>query len=465
MRRCLLLALLWNGCTPEPETPPNVLLVSIDTLRADALGCYGSPRETSPSIDALAARSTLYRKASSPTSWTLPAHVSMLTGRHHVEVGVTRSDEVIPEDATLLAECLQRAGYRTAAFVDSPPKGYVGGKRGFSRGFDEYRHAERRRGQLRKYDMAVTADAAIEWLEEREAEQPFFLFLHTKSVHTVGRQAKLPDDRQFPYLLPDPFLFRFAREGVTTGWSDDQLGTGVSYFLALNEEYRAGNRNPANFPADEREYLRLLYDAGVAYVDTHLGRVFDKLTELGHASDTVIIVTSDHGEAFLEHNQFFHVELFDEIVRVPLIVHHPSRDGGRVVQQEVALQDIMPTILDWTGTPIPDAVRGRVLPADDGEAPPVFFQTLSDFGYKSVGLRDGRWKLVAHNFADPDALEYLLFDTEADPGETTPIANPAQLAAMRRQLEQWLGEKWRNETVRMGLDQETLDHLRALGYR
>jgi arylsulfatase len=457
---------LWER--PEPSHSPNLILISLDTLRANRLGCYGNPREASPAIDQLAARSVLYRRAFSPSAWTLPGHVGMLTGRHPVELGVETVESLIPPGTPMLAEVLGASGYATAAFVDSSPTGFVGARRGFARGFDQYQHSPHRPGAGR-FDAAASVDGAIDWLQRREREQPFFLFLHTKAVHTVPKGTPALRGQFFPYLKPEPFQFRFVPETqIHDRFDHPELGQGVEYLINLNEQLRDGSRSLAEVPRDGIPALLALYDAGIYYTDQQVGRLLDALEEEALSTNTVIVLTADHGEAFLEHHQFLHVELYDEVLQVPLIVHVPGGPANLQITNPATLMDIVPTVLQILDLPVPESIGNQGLPpwspADSGPRS-LAFHTQSRLGYRSIAMLQEPWKLVAHNFADPEQLRYHLYNIEFDPAELLPLQG--EIGPMRdltRKLDRWLQNARPKQVSREELDEETLRELRSLGY-
>jgi arylsulfatase A-like enzyme len=461
----------------RPADPrPNLLLVSIDTLRADHLGYEGYPRDTSPNLDALAARSRRYREAFAPAPWTLPSHAALLTGRHPRELGIDDRNAALPADAPRLAEALAGAGYRTAAFVDSMPGGFVGAARGFGRGFEDYVHlpAEARAGF--HYDAAVTVARAREWLAGARREQPFFLFLHTKSVHALPPGSAHTDPRAFPYDKPEPWRSRYLTpEQAKLAWVDPELGSGVAWLNGWNEALAAGRRRPEDLPAERRAALEALYDAGIHYVDHQLGLLFAELAAQGLAERTVVVVTADHGEAFLEHGLLLHKELYRDVLRVPLLVHLPWETPGADVRRRVTLMDVAPTLLAAAGVDVRDGLSGRVLPArdaDEGAPPPAeeplftYYRSWPDGYYEAWGLRQGRYGLVHHRLGRRASFRTELFDLESDPRETRPLgeAHAGQREMLLAQLRAWMERRPAGHPSSVALDPETERHLEALGY-
>jgi arylsulfatase A-like enzyme len=464
----LALTLSVLGCRGAPDGP-NFILLSIDTLRADHLGCYGYDRNTSPNIDRLAGRSVRFDQARASTPWTLPSHVEMLTGRHPADVGIVDYESSIPADVTLLAEPLSAAGYRTAAFVDGVSDGFVGGARGFARGFASYAHAPHGSGTPYRYDMARTVDAATRWLEEHDPDVPFFLFLHTKSVHDTPKPVGVSQDRDAPYDKPEPYRSRFLPgKRLQYAWRDGGK-RGARYLRAVNERIAEDRFDEADFPPERIEELIALYDGGIYYTDEHFGRLLDALGSLELERNTVVIVTSDHGEAFRDHQFFLHNEVYDALIRIPLIVHDPARPPGSVARP-VLLADIAPTILSRAGLAIPDEITGRPLPFNDAgprEERPVFsyFHFKDDYFYSAFSLREGPWKLVYHKRSADPGFRADLYDTRADPDERSPIRGEgARAGAMLTRLLPRVEAVARSRSETISLRPDTVEHLRALGY-
>ncbi len=461
LRAARLAALLTPlvGCG-RAEPRRNVILVSIDTLRADHLGCYGYERETSPHLDRLAAGSLVCANAIAPAPWTLPSHAGLLTGRHPFEMGVTDQKSKLPEDARTLAERLSEAGYQTAAWVDSAAGGFVGAQRGFDRGFDAYRHAPHAKGPYR-YDMRATVDAALGWLGTRDPERPFFLFLHTKSVHTAPADRRLFAESDAPYHKPPEVRRRFLPGGEERfRWSDASGAVGVGWLKEMNRRLDAGELDPAAFPRDRLEELIGLYDAGIWYTDRELGRLVAELERLGLAQDTLLVVTADHGEAFLDNRSFLHREVYGAVLRVPLVVHDPGGPTG-VLDEPVSLVDVAPTILERLGLP-PGDLDGRPLPASDAAAAPrALFSSTAGGLSKASALQEDGWKLVLLRAGESWTSE--LYHADEDPLDQRPASDPAREARMLADLRAWLDEA-RAQAPGLELDAEAMDELEKLGY-
>jgi len=457
---------------PVEHDRPNVLLVSIDTLRADHLGYDGYPRDTSPNLDRLAARARRYREAWTPTPWTLPSHAALLTGSHPRALGIEDREAALPEGAPALASALQRAGYRTAAFVDSMPRGFVGAERGFARGFETFVHLPAERPGAFRYDAAVTVERAATWLAHVRRDRPFFLFLHTKSVHALpAGDAGDRDPRAFPYDKPEPWRSRWlSEEGAELTWDDPALGRGVGWLRGWNEAVASGQRRPEDMPQVRREALEALYDAGIRYVDHQLGRLLAALELHGLGENTLVVITADHGEAFGEHDLLLHKQLHRGVLRVPLLVVVPGEAAGRDVHERVTLMDVAPTILAATGTPIPPGVSGRPLPAHDAATPaePLFtyYRSWPDGYYEAWGVRDARTSVIHHRLGRGAPFRTEVFDLASDPAESEPHPagdDPGERERVARLLG-WKASGGPGGAPRIELDAETRRHLEALGY-
>ncbi len=421
----LVLFALLAGCEPTP-TQPNVVLISIDTLRADHLGSYGYERNTSPRMDRLAAEGALFESVVSSTSWTLPAHASLLTALPDEVHRCDRDSAVLAPARYTLAEALQAAGYRTAGFWSGP---YLHPHYGLSQGFDHYESCagfevyqeedleefgptgwvRQRAFQLSHSDISSPrlVTAMSDWLLEN-GDAPFFVFVHMWDAH-------------YDYIPPPPYDTMFT-DPEYDGLVD---GTGLS-------------SGKFSLPPDDAAQLVALYDGEIAWTDQHVGKMLDVLDELGLAGDTVVIVTSDHGEEFFEHDGFGHNKtLYEEAVRIPLIVRYPGVvPAGKRVPELASIIDIAPTVMDLVGLdPLPDVMGRSLVPSLDGGPPseaPVALLELVAGGKRpaQVAVRTPDWKWISKR---EDGATIGLFDLEADPDEQNDLsASDPELLALAR---------------------------------
>jgi len=437
------------GCRGTRETPrPNVVVVSIDTLRADHLGAYGYERPTSPSIDALAASGVLFENALTPSSWTLPAHASLLSGVSPYRHGAVAATARIRDDVPLLAELLGAQGYHTVAFVNAP---FVGRDYGFARGFArfEQRFEQRRRDVAERHRQVLDAVPAL--------EPPFFLFVHYMDVHT-------------PYRPPKEFN-RFARDRRSSAVLKDIGETSV---LELQRASREGRLHVSHA---DRDRLIDLYDGEILAMDAKIGELVAVLR--ARFPDTIVVLTSDHGEEFFEHGGFGHGEtLYEEVLRVPLIVAGPGVASGARIVEQVSLLDVVPTVLERLAIPPASALDGRsLLPflragstaavgATSGDAgatrdaqPVLGLHTASHDGTLSLrGVRSPSRKLVH----DDHRGTVELYDLASDPDERRNLAPAARDERLESALAA-LGSAAPSSAA-PSPDPATVEALKALGY-
>ncbi len=446
---------------PLPAGPrPNVLLISIDSLRADRLRCYGHSRDTSPHIDALAAAGVRFERTMAVAPWTLPSHVSLLTGLHPREHDVNKSTSTLSPELPLLPTAFKQAGYRTGGIVSGP---FMGRVFGFARGFDYYDDEIARMDEKRSHLEFATsqrlADKAIEWLRryatasrpDRTETRPFFLFLHLWDVH-YDYKPPPPYDRMFD---PD---YRGRANGVFRPWRSIFEGA------------------PPGADRDV-EHVRALYDGEVRYTDEHLGRVLDALNEMGVADSTIVCVTADHGDEFYEHGQGGHQRtLFDEVLRVPWIIRGPGVGGPRVATTPVSNIDIMPTLMELAGIPPPsEQLSGRSWAATvrgetaEATARPCFGEThyhwtapATHTEGRLVSVELDGWKLIRR--LDEPRFERL-YDLRVDPGEQRDVAaaNHDRAASLRKLLDEHDAKGPRYRAGDMS-DPKTRSRLEELGY-
>jgi len=415
--------------------PPNILLISLDALRADALSCYGNERPASPFLDGLAASGTRFANAQVSTHGTPTSHATMLSGlyqeTHRVSYAVGTAEmppERIPERVTLVSQILREHGYRTLGVTDGA---HVAGALGFARGFDVYDDSG---GGVK----AVTERMLK--LVSPSGGGPLFLFLHTYQVHS-------------PYTPPAPYRGMF--------------GTFDSTFEPTSENLvlHANSALTSLKPADIR-LSRARYDEGLRYTDEVLRGFFEKLREAGVLENALVIVTSDHGEEFGEHGGMIHRDtLYEELLHVPLIAVGSGGVRLRRGAVETALVgevSIAPSILSIAGVPPPPWMEGPViLPKVKGPKDgPVFAQ----YGGRRYSVRSGAMKLI--ETLRPPRVE--LYDLAADPKETHDLfAERGPLAArLHRDLTAWKAQRHpvTGEPVPAALDKEQMERLRSLGY-
>ena len=421
VRAVLGVSILWccvsacRGCVRTEESP-NVILIVVDALRADHLTHAAYSRNTSPFLDRLAARGVVFETTISQSSWTKTSLPSLLSSLYPEAHGVRRVEDVLPDSVQLLPELLKNQGYRTFGIHGNP---WMDERFGFNQGFDEFIFKHWYKDSL---DARVLNKQALRWLDEG-SNRPFFLFLHYMDVHS-------------PWKPPEEFDV-FGPEGV------DQ------------------------------------YDASILFVDSQIGALYEDLNKRGLADNTWVVITADHGEEFLEHGneRWGHgVTLYQEVLRVPLIFHHPTEAAsGKRVEQQVRLIDVAPTILDLLRIPIPDDMDGISLAHDVVEAAAVERQDLMAFS--QVGLNDaapGKNLLAVTTPEHKYILDLVsgdeeLYDLKLDPGETRNLSTSNQAIARRFREEVLQSRRIqmaKRSTIVEGveIDDELREQLRSLGY-
>jgi arylsulfatase A-like enzyme len=415
-RLFLLLALLTTAsCRQAEDTRPNLVLILVDTLRRDHLHAYGYPRETSPSLDALAQRSVVFEQAISAAPWTLPSAMSLLTGRlpssHHVENDGMKLAPGIP----ILAEVLKEGGYATAAvvshiYVDSP----FGFRRGFDQ-FDDFGLAEDYRFEAGMEPRASqVTDHALAEVQRLGKRRPFFLLVHYFDPH-------------WDYDPPAPYNTRFT--GAYTGKMTGAYKTFSEYALP----------GAIITPAD-LQHLEDLYDGEIAYTDSQIGRLLKRLEDLGVAQRSVVVVVSDHGEEFKEHGTLGHGrDLYDEVIRIPLLMadlRQPSQE--RRVGEEVRSIDLFPTLCALAGVLPPRGVQGAslipFLSGAGGEGRPAISETIRFDAYRK-SYREEKAKLIVG--LENNSREF--YDLQSDPGERIDLWQQRAVEALA--MEQALFER------------------------
>jgi len=448
----LILLLAIFGCREVPEPPLvtgnglNVVLITLDTTRADHLGCYGYAKDTSPNLDALARQGVLFERAISSAAVTPVSHASILTGLHPYSHGLRvlhgLEENTLSTSNPTLAEILGASGYQTGAFVSAFPSG---SRFGLDRGFQTFDEDYARPGSsppvrssgivetgLNQRRADETTDRALRWLEG--VEGPFLLWAHYFDPH---------DARLLP---PRSYLQQFRRpEGSVQDW------------------------------------LRELYDLEIGFMDREIGRLLSVLRSAGRRESTIVVVVSDHGEGLGDHGWWTHGVLYEEQIHVPLIIAGPGAVAGSRNDALVRTIDIVPTILDWLEfhPSVVESVEGRsLLGAVRGQqAIPrlvAYADSLNVLTYRPwkgwadekdemlFAVSDGEWKYIHHRNREQESELYNLVE---DPGETTNlIAERSDIARLMRKNLEERAELSTSAPDTDGMSREDIERLQSLGY-
>lgn len=426
----LLLSLL--ACSGDDGTPPtlpagsaeqpDIVLISVDTLRADHLSSYGYARETSPFFDRLAAAGTRYEFARSASPWTLPAHTTMLTGQLPVTHKVVDDELSLDPSTPWLPELMQQAGYTTGGFVGTM---YVSKRFGFDRGFDRFEDfglTTEKKNLSGEVTVEDVVDGALEWWKGRPAGEPVFLFLHCYDVH-------------YEYDPPGEYATLFDRAPN----SSDPKYKNYFYFKKKKNQL-----SPEQF-----EHQLSQYDEAIRYVDDQFARIEAAAKEAGRS--VRFVITSDHGEEFGERGSWGHAHtLYSEQLHVPLIVSGGGLPAGKVESVPVGTHDIAPMIAHWVGKA--DQLSADGVPLVPGESPAA--DQKRTFPAETTRFKTNRLGVYGDGLRlewDLKSGRVQMYDPHADPKETKDLAGDRKddLARMLTLVEETQGAPW--EAVEGGM--------------
>ena len=426
------------------QEEPNIVLIIVDCLRADHLGCYGYQRNTSPNIDKLAQEGVLFDNAFSQAGYTLASFPSMLTSKTPLSHGVWRGGErVLDDNEVTLAEVLKKNGYVTAAFTSG---GLTSRRFGFSQGFDIYE-------ENKMADIKTINQSVFQWLENKK-KKPFFLLIHYYTTHD-------------PFSPPGPFNKMFA------GSYHGRLKDAFLGHRLLDETFGKAREEASQGSKEDLNYVISQYDGAIRYCDVHIGSLFKKIEDLGLDSHTIIILTSDHGEDFMEHGTISHKDVYDVNLHIPLIFKIPHElSKGKKVGACVRSIDIFPTILDLSGLSSEGKGEGlSLLPLMSGRpdhAERLIFSVGENINGKPtrIAMRTQDWKLIFSPDA-PDTEKYELYDLNNDPQELNTLAavEKERFSLLKQKLDDYLKQA---KPIKKGdmpaLDDESKEQLKSLGY-
>ncbi len=451
MRRCglrtsatfLLSCAYLAACgAPTPEVQPHpIIIVDIDTLRADHLGVYGYDRPTSPNLDTFAQEAIVFDWAFSQAPNTPPSQTSILTGLYPSTHRMIYDEDKVPDRAVTLAEALAAQGFETAGFHDG---GYMSQAFNMGQGFATYDNSKGK-------GLEVIGPKVEAWLREHH-ESNFLLLIHTYDVHT-------------PYAPPAPFADAF-----TSGLAAPSPGFEPTSKQMEKVRLSKYTDTPLKLADNDLAYARALYDGGILYVDSWFGEFMQLLRELGLDERATIMVISDHGEEFQEHGSVLHEKLYATVTHVPWMMRLPGGEPAGRIDRVVETVDLVPSVLSLVGVEIPENVQGHDLlpllqgsPASD---PAVAFGESPFFGERRFIASDDLRLLYTLRDQTVELYRY-----RTDPDEQVNLADesPAEVERLRGLLERWQAMVSATvleptEETPAELDPETLEELRALGY-
>ena len=461
--------LVWQPAPRRGDIP--VIIYLVDTLRADRLGVYGYALPTSPNLDALAAESVVFDQVYAPAPWTLPSVASLVTSTFACEHGLTRGKKKLNSDVKTLAEKLSNVGFTTAGYYNNL---LAGSMAGLDRGYQEF--------LFKSWSDDVRAPDVDQFLS-RVGDDPFYLYLHTMETHAIES-------------VPSRIIRRLGHVSV-----DDRRKYGDTYqhYRELRYADYAANRvvgttdnsmmqNETRAELESMlESINLLYDSAVLEADGNLGDVVQVLRNRGVWDKAIFVFLSDHGEEFGEHGGWFHDQtVYEELTRIPLIIHFPDGEfGGTRNDRVVSLVDVMPTVFDYLGrselcaecrgnTFLP-SLRGSTKAEDQGaivtslriNEQSYYRDWKKQRGALNIAVRQGQWKGIWNT--EPGTLE--LYNRERDPAEKFNLidSDPDVADRLRDYADTWLAScqsrlQAPTELEADELDPETTEKLRALGY-
>ncbi len=443
LRSAVAAGILLVGCG-RAATGPNVLLITLDTTRADYISPLGADPGITPHLQALADRSSLFTQATCETNLTNPSHLTIMTGLRAIEHGVVSNEVPAPESMDTLVQALRRAGYRTAGF---PAVTHVGpGMRW--RGFDDLHPV----GSVIR--ARTNTDRAIAWLRDHDGGA-FFLWVHYFDPHAI-------------YEPPADVATAFY-QGVREAGDGPPIASSTFFDRSFAgphlRTWLGDTRDP--------EYPRAMYAAEIHYTDREVGRLLADLEAKGYRDNTVVVVVADHGESLGEHEIYYdHIGIYEPQLRIPLIIHAPgfaaTRSGA-----PVSTLDVAPTVSELTGTRLRHQVSGlSLVPLMRGEASAAVTDR-SSMVYQhadndAAAVRQGPWKLIwpinpAHEVLPGEPELYHLDD---DPGELVNLAaaEPERLRDLARSLRPWIDLGVAEPAEATHLDDAAREQLKALGY-
>ena len=456
----------------EAELPQGVILIVGDTLRRDHLDLYGYGRTTSPVLSRMAAAGVLFRDSQSQATWTKVSVPSILTSLYPTTHGITQIPDRMPASAVTIAEAFRQAGYATWA---TSSVAFSGQMTNLHQGVEVLHESASVRDAGIKTARPFS-DRLLLWLEEHR-EVPFFVFLHVMDPHS-------PFEPRPPYnnLWADPTMKEVYQREMDRAREFMPEGLMKLQGMPTRGEMEQADIDIEPYLAHEHDW----YDGSIRGMDAEVGRLMEKLGQLGLAERTLVAFISDHGEEFLEHGRHWHGNtVYGEMTNVPLILHWPAHlPAGKVVEETVQSIDLMPTLLELSGLSAPETAQGQSLVPLLGEDFPGQWQSRPAFSERvrqgtryedtqvdSLAIVTDGWKLI-HNVKKPDDFpEYELFDHNKDPLNLKDVAgeNPEVVERLSQQLEQWheraLAARLPSDgEATSAMSVEELERLRSLGY-
>ncbi|HWP93816.1 MAG TPA: sulfatase [Thermodesulfobacteriota bacterium] len=440
----------------EPRSP-NVVLILVDALRADHLSCYGYNRNTTPNIDKFSKDAVIFTQAISQSTFTRTSIASLFTSLYPYQHGVYKGEvdaaavgddaanpvtsDALSKEETTIAEALLKNGFLTTAWVQNAQlRSFLG----FGQGFMEY---DEPAGSIENINKKV-----VKWIDKMGRNHPFFAYIHYLDLHD-------------PYIPKPPYDTLYGE------YSDLYSRVNVRDSAEWTKFRRAIKFNHMKLERKDLDQLIAYYDGQLNYIDAQIGLLLEELKRSGLYDNSLIILTSDHGDGFMEHGFISHSTVpYDELLKVPLIIKFPdSLYGGKVVNNQVRLIDIMPTILDFLKLNIDSEVTGFSLLAYfddnhdfDGKFPEYAYSEFVSAMTTATSVRSGKFKYI-----NIQGKEDEFYDLSVDPQEKNNIidvVSPAKVEEFRRVALDIAKKRKEKESTEVVIDKDTIEDLKALGY-
>jgi len=449
MASFLCVAGLLASCTSKPSGPvDNVVLIIVDTLAARHLGVYGAANSPSPNIDSFARSSTVFEKAYSPSSWTKPAVASIFTGVMPSVHDVRSIDIDLNEDHPTLATRLKNIKIQSAGFISHT---FISPEMGYGQGFDRYETLPFRGNVHDVVSSKKITDLGIDWLKENvtTSKKPFFLFLHYFDPHNNYQHHESFD---------------------RSSWYNGEIKPGMDI-----RDIR--NRIP-EMNDDDIKYIRDLYDEEIAFTDEQIGRFLKFLKDMNLSDRTLVVLTADHGEEFLNHGAIGHSRtLYDELIHVPLIVRLPAKGQARRVEANVTTLDILPTVMDLFGIDKDPQLQGVSLKETliDSNATPPARDIISEVDFRSRFIKSNKIAAIRGDYKlvlDKPTSTFELFNLKSDPREIENIVSvdTVRVAEMGKVITDYKDKYQQNDEAlfkrkkKIESTPEEVEQLESLGY-
>jgi arylsulfatase A-like enzyme len=472
---CCLLALATGCFEPEQPSPPSVILISLDTMRADRLGAYGHPGGLTPNLDRFAQQAVVFDRAYSQANETIYSHASLFTSRYPSELAPVDKAFALPGDVPTLAEVLAIHGYATAAVVGG---GYMAPGLGLEQGFDTYRTT------VDWGSLFHSVPPALALLDSMPEDQPFLLLLHSYDMH--NRYLK---PSPFGFVTADPGYdgvaaravqhpagttrmvhgFLHSRQRFMGIWPEDTLRPGAEDAVQAIQR-QAEQRRSEPYDQADVQHVRDIYDGAASYADAWFGLFMAGLEERGLLDEAMVIVIADHGEELGERGVFHHRHsLSEQTLRVPLMVRLPGgTGGGRHIDGRAALLDVMPTLLDYAGAGPAAGMQGISLrPSLEGAEQELHGTLYAECSWQQIAAHSDAGGLVFSGISAHSPMLVPLLDSARADGPAYgpwPASSPEETARLRAQLLSWRRSLPPTPDAHTELSPERLRVLQDQGY-